>query len=43
MTPHLGGQGDYNPQRLADLFRININKFLHGDELKYVVDVDKGF
>lgn len=43
MTPHLGGQGDYNRQRLADLFRMNIKKFLNGEELKYVVDVNKGF
>lgn len=43
MTPHLGGQGDYNRQRLADLFRVNISKFLRGEELKYVVDINKGF
>ena len=43
MTPHLAGQGDYNRQRLADLFRINISKLLNGEEMKYVVDINKGF
>lgn len=43
LTPHLGGQGDYNRQRLADLFRTNISTYLNGEEMKYVVDVNKGF
>ncbi len=43
LTPHLGGNGDYNRQRLADLFRKNITNFLNGEELIYVVDTSKGF
>lgn len=43
ITPHLGGQGDYNGQRLADLFRMNIKKFCNNQELTHVVDVNRGF
>lgn len=43
MTPHLAGQGDYNRQRLADLFRKNINNYLNSLSLIYVVDTGKGF
>jgi phosphoglycerate dehydrogenase-like enzyme len=43
MTPHLGGQGDYNRIRLGELFKTNLSRYLNGEELKYVVDPNKGF
>lgn len=43
MTPHLGGQGDYNKQRLASLFKANISRFLKDEELKFIVDQVKGY
>lgn len=43
LTPHAGGQGDYNEERLADLFRENIKRFLNGEELKNVVNWNRGF
>ncbi|MFZ7104255.1 MAG: D-2-hydroxyacid dehydrogenase [Peptococcaceae bacterium] len=42
-TPHLGGKGDYNEERLADLFRENIKRFVGGEQLKNVVNWQQGF
>lgn len=43
MTPHLGGQGEYNRLRLAELFKTNLSHFFKGEELKFAVDPKKGF
>ena len=43
LTPHLGGKGDYNEIRLADLLIENIKRFLCGKELKNAIDWGKGF
>ena len=43
MSPHLGGQGEYNNERLAELFKVNIGRFVNGEHMMYVVDENSAF
>lgn len=43
ITPHLGGKGDLNEDRLAAILKENLDAYQHGRPMKYVVDVKTGF
>lgn len=43
MTPHLGGKGDLNEDRLAAILKENLASYQLGQPMKFVVDLKTGF